>query len=97
MNINIFEKYEIKMLIESSTLSEENTTKYDNIFVDDNSIVITTIDGSELLEKISANLQQNYLMEFVINDNEIHFEYFNYDNGEHAHICYLILNKEVIK
>ena len=91
MNINIYEKYKVKITKEWTDLSEENETIYDNIFVKGNDEVILIIDGGELLNKISDNLKENYFSEFVIVGNELHFEYFNYNNGENEHISYEIL------
>ena len=91
MNINIYEEYKVKITKEWNELSEENETIYDNIFVKGNNKVILVIYGGELLNKIADNLKANYFSEFVIVGNELHFEYFNYNNGESEHICYEIL------
>lgn len=91
MNINIYEEYKVKITKEWNELSEENETIYDNIFVKGNNEVILIIDGGELLNKIADNLKENYFSEFVIVGNTLHFEYFNYNNGESEHICYEIL------
>ncbi len=93
MNINIYQKYKVKVKKEWSELSEENETKYDNIFEKGNNEVTLIIDGGELLEKIADNLKEQYFSEFVIVGKELHFEYFNYNTGENEHICYEILEK----
>jgi len=94
MNINIYEKYKVKVTKEWSELSEENTTKYDNIFKKGSNNVTIIIDGRELLNKIADNLKENYFSEFVVVGKELHFEYFNYNNGESEHICYEILENK---
>lgn len=94
MNINIYEKYKVKITKEWAVLSEENETKYDNIFKEENNEVTLLIDGRELLNKIADNLKENYFSEFVIVGKELHFEYFNYNNGESEHICYKILESK---
>lgn len=91
MNINIYEKYKVKITKEWNELSEENETIYDNIFEKGSNEVILIFDGGKLLEMIADNLKENYLSEFVIVGKELHFEYFNYNNGESEHICYEIL------
>lgn len=91
MNINIYEEYKVKITKEGTELSEENETIYDNIFEDYHSEATITTNGGELLHKIADNLKENYFSEFVIVGNELHFEYFNYNNGESEHICYEIL------
>ena len=91
MNINIYQKYKVIITITGSELSEENETIYDNIFEDYHSESIITIDGGELLNKIADNLKDNYFSEFRVLLNELHFDYFNYNNGESEHICYEIL------
>lgn len=95
MNINIYGKYKVKVTKEWSELSEENTTKYDNIFEKGSNNVTIIIDGGELLNKIADNLKENYFSEFVVVGKELHFEYFNYNNGENEHICYEI--KEILE
>lgn len=94
MNINIYQKYKVIITKTGSELSEENETIYDNIFVDYHSEATITIDGGELLNKIADNLKDNYCSEFVVVGNELHFEYFNYNNGENEHICYKILESK---
>lgn len=91
MNINIYQKYKVKVTKEWNELSEENETIYDNIFVKGDNEIILIIDGGELLNKIADNLKEQYFSEFVIVGKELHFEYFNYNNGENEHICYEIL------
>lgn len=91
MNINIYEKYKVIITKNGSELSEENETIYDNIFVDYHSEATITMDGGELLNKIADNLKENYFSEFCVLLNELHFKYFNYNNGENEHICYEIL------
>ena len=91
MNINVYEKYKVKITIMGYELSEENETIYDNIFEGYHSEATITIDGGELLNKIADNLKENYFSEFRVSLNELHFDYFNYNNGESEHICYEIL------
>lgn len=91
MNINIYEKYKVKITKEWNELSEENETIYDNIFEEGSNEVILIFDGGKLLEMIADNLKEDYLSEFVIVGKKLHFEYFNYNNGESEHICYEIL------
>lgn len=97
MNINIYQKYKVKITKEWSELSEENETIYDNIFEKGNNEVTLIIDGGELLNEISDNIKEQYLSEFVIVGKQLHFEYFNYNNGENEHICYEILEDIVEK
>lgn len=94
MNINIYQKYKVIITKTGNELSEENETIYDNIFVDYHSETTITMNGGELLNKIADNLKDNYFSEFWIILNELHFEYFNYKNGESEHICYEILESK---
>lgn len=91
MNINIYENYKIKETHQWCTLSEENETIYDNIFVDDKSEKIEIIDGSLLIDRISDRLKERYLSEFIIVDNKIIIKCFDYNNGETWSITYEIL------
>ena len=91
MNINIYQKYIVRIKKEWIELSEENETIYDNIFEKGSNDIISIIDGGELLDKIADNLKRNYFSEFVVVGKKLHFEYFNYNNGESEHICYEIL------
>lgn len=95
MNINVYSKYKVGVTIETSRLSEECVTKYDNIFVRDRNVSIFEMDGAALLDKIAHNLKENYLSEFNIHRYgkllEIHFDYFNYNTGESEHICFEII------
>lgn len=93
MNINIYETYKIKEIHKWSVLSEENETKYDNIFVDDKSEKTEIIDGSLLIERITDRLKGSYLSEFIIVDNKIRIKYFDYNNGATWSITYEILEK----
>lgn len=98
MNINIYEKYKVRLTKEWSTLSEENETIYDNIFEETKNEETLLIDGYKFFDIISSMLKEDYISEFTIVGKEIHFEYFNYNNGENAHICYEILrDKETPK
>ena len=90
MNINIYEDYKIKVSGEYTRLSEENETIYDNIFIHDNINEEVILNGGELLDIIGARLLDNCMSEFVIVENEIHFETFNPNNGEASSICYEI-------
>lgn len=94
MSISSYEKYKVKITKEWFELSEENTTKYDNIFEKGINNITIIIDGRELLNKIADNLKEDYFIEFVIVGKELHFEYFNYNNGESKHICYKILESK---
>lgn len=96
MNINIYEMYDVIYTNESIRLSEENETKYDNIFVKEKYKDNLEINGGRLLEIIAEKLQDPYLSEFVIVGKELHFEIFNYNNGEHQSICYTILGSEIM-
>lgn len=93
MNINIYENYKIKEIHKWNTLSEENETIYDNIFVNNKSERIEIIDGSLLIERITNRLKESYLSEFIIVDNKIVIKYFDYNNGENWSITYEILEK----
>ena len=97
MNINIYEDYKIKVTGDYTHLSEENETIYDNIFIHDNINEEVILTGSELLDMIGARLLDNCISEFVIVGNEIHFETFNPNNGEHSSICYEIKESKVDK
>ena len=97
MNINIYQKYKVKIKKEWNELSEENENKYDNIFEKGSNDIISIIDGKELLNKIADNLKENYFSEFVVVGKEFHFEYFNYNNGESEHICYELLEDIIDK
>ena len=94
MNINLYEDYKIKFTGEYNRLSEENETIYDNIFVEDKIDKELILNGGKLLSLIADKLNENYISEFVVVGNEIHFELFNYNNGESASICYEIKVKE---
>ena len=91
MNINIYANYKIKKTIEDNRLSEDCESIYDNMFVKDEYENEEVIDGSKLLDSINYYLSDNYLQEFVIVGNELHFEIFNYNNGESQSICIKIL------
>ena len=91
MNINIYQKYKIKVKKEWTELSEENESKYDNIFEKGNNEVTLIVNGKDLINEISNNLKEDYFSEFIVIGKEYHFEYFNYNNGESEHICYEIL------
>lgn len=90
MNINIYSEYEVRILNKSITLSEENETKYDNIFNDEIYVDYITMNGGKLLEKIKHLLDDNYLCEFNIVSNKLHFDYFNYNTGESSHVQFII-------
>jgi len=90
VNINIYENYKIKETHQWCTLSEENETIYDNIFVDDKSEKIEIIDGSLLIDRISDRLKERYLDEFIIVDNKIIIKCFDYNSGETWSITYEI-------
>lgn len=91
MNINIYEDYAIRYTVNSRRLSEENETKYDNLFNDDEFKTLNIINGVQLMDLISNNLTDDYISEFVIIGKELHFEKFNYNNGESESICIEIL------
>lgn len=97
MNINIYQKYKVKITKEWSELSEENETIYDNIFEKGNNEVTLIIDGGKLIEEIADFLKEDYISEFTIVGKEFHFEFFNYYTGENEHICYTILEDIVEK
>lgn len=98
MNINIYEDYKIKVTGNYIRLSEENENIYDNIFIHDNINEEVILNGGELLDIIGARLLDNCISEFVIVENEIHFETFNPNNGESSSICYEIKeSKEINK
>lgn len=90
MNINIYEKYRVIISSKYTTLSEENETKYDNIFVKNEYHNEEIISGGKLQEMIAYELQNSELSEFVIIGNQIHFEYFNPNNGESGSKCFTI-------
>ena len=90
MNINIYEKYRVIISSKYTTLSEENETKYDNIFVKNEYHNEEIIPGGKLQEMIGYELQNSELSEFVIIGNQIHFEYFNPNNGESGSKCFTI-------
>lgn len=94
MNINIYEDYKIRISGEYCNLSEENETIYDNIFVKDKIDKELILNGGKLLSLIANRLNEDYISEFVIVGNEIHFELFNYNNGESASICYEIIESK---
>lgn len=95
MNINIYQDYKVTISGEYSYLSEENETKYDNIFVKDMNIQTLIINGGKLMSMIIEKLQNNYISEFVIVGNDLHFEIFNYNNGESSSICFHIEEVEI--
>ena len=95
MNINIYEDYKIKVTGDYTYLSEENETIYDNIFVKDKIDKEIILNGGKLLNLIANKLNEDYISEFVVVGNEIHFELFNYNNGESASICYKIKESKV--
>ena len=90
MNINIYQKYKVRITNDSTRLSEENETIYDNIFVDEKYENEIIIDGGKLMDQIAELLKDNYISEFVIVGKELHFKLFNYNNGETESICYYI-------
>lgn len=96
MNINIYEMYKIKYTCESVRLSEENETIYDNIFIRENYKKEYEIDGGKLINEISNKLSDDYLSEFVIVGKDLHFDFFNYNNGESSSECITILGSEPI-
>lgn len=91
MNINIYEDYAIKYTNNSTRLSEENETKYDNIFKKEEYERIEVINGSDLLKLIVSKITDDYFSECSIIGKELHFEIFNYNNGESQSICIEIL------
>lgn len=91
MNINIYEDYAIKYTNNSTRLSEENETKYDNIFKKEEHEHIEVINGGDLLKLIVSKINYSYFSEFTIVGKELHFEIFNYNNGESQSICIEIL------
>ena len=91
MNINIYEKYKVLIKYESSLLSEECDTIYDNIFVKDKDTRIGIIDGGKLLNIFSKKLNDDYLSEFTIVGKTFIFEYFNYNSGENWVNKFIIL------
>lgn len=91
MNINIYEDYAIKYKVNSNRLSEENETIYDNLFNKEEHEHIEIINGVDLLKYISTKITDNYFSEFTIVGKELHFEIFNYNNGESESICIEIL------
>lgn len=91
MNINIYEDYAIKYIVNSRRLSEENETIYDNLFNDEKFEKLDIINGGKLIELIINKLSDNYISEFVIVGKELHFEIFNYNDGESESICIEIL------
>ena len=91
MNINIYEDYAIKYTNTSNRLSEENETKYDNLFNKEEYEHIEVINGVELLKLIVLKITDNYFSECSIIGKDLHFEIFNYNNGESQSICIEIL------
>lgn len=91
MNINIYEDYAIKYKNNSNRLSEENETKYDNLFNKEDHEHIEVINGVDLLKLIVSKINDDYFSEFTIIGKELHFEIFNYNNGESQSICIEIL------
>ena len=91
MNINIYEDYAIKYKVNSNILSEENETRYDNLFNKEEHEHIEIINGVDLLKLISTKITDDYFSEFTIIGKEFHFEIFNYNNGESESICIEIL------
>ena len=91
MNINIYEDYAIKYTNTSNRLSEENETKYDNLCNKEEYEHIEVINGVELLKLIVLKITDNYFSECSIIGKELHFEIFNYNNGESQSICIEIL------
>lgn len=91
MNINIYEDYAIKYTVNSNRLSEENETKYDNLFNKEEHEHIEVINGTDLLKLIISKINYSYFSEFTIIGKELHFEIFNYNNGESQSICIEIL------
>lgn len=90
ININIFEKYRVIVSSEYTTLSEENETIYDNIFVKNEYNNEEIIPGGKLMDMVGYELQNSELSEFVITGNQMHFEYFNPFNGESGSKCFII-------
>ena len=82
MNINIYEKYRVIISSEYTTLSEENETKYDNIFVKNEYHNEEIIPGGKLMEMIAKELDSNDISEFQMAYGCVFFEYFNPNNGE---------------
>lgn len=95
MNINIYQDYKVTISGEYCYLSEENETIYDNIFVKDKNIQTLIINGGKLMNMIIEKLQNNYISEFVIVGNDLHFEIFNYNNGESSSICFHVEEVEI--
>lgn len=95
MSINIYQAYKVTISGEYCYLSEENETKYDNIFVKDKNTQTLIINGGKLMNMIIEKLQNNYISEFVIIGNDLHFEIFNYNNGESSSICFHIEEVEI--
>lgn len=91
MNINIYEDYAIKYKVNSNRLSEENETKYDNLFNKEEYEHIEVINGVDLLKLIASKITDDYFSECSIIGKELHFEIFNYNNGESQSICIEVL------
>lgn len=97
MNINIYEDYKVNHKAEYNRLSEENSTKFDNIFVKENIDEAYEAPGSRLLHIIGEKLMSNDLVEFTIVGHELHFEYFDPTNGENISECITIVESVPFK
>ena len=82
MNINIYQDYKIKYKAHYGWIDEENSLPDDISFTDDDFDNEYVLNGGVLLEKIEKHFLEDWLQEFIINNNKIRFEYFNPSNGE---------------
>lgn len=90
MNINVYTQYKVKIVCESSTLSEDCETIYDDIRHNEKSEEEMIITGTKLIQLIANELQEYYISEFTISDKKLYFEVFDYNTGDSESISYYI-------
>ena len=84
MNINIFQKYKVKISINASVLQPEGYETISETNIHEN------VDGCDLMNWIAKYLQDSEIICIKLVDNGIKFEKFNPDTGEGGTIYYKI-------
>lgn len=82
MNINIYQKYKVKKIINCSFIDNETSTPNDINFKDFNKEIEEEIEGSYLLDYITDLLTDKDIIGFAVKQNKIKIEHFNPFSGE---------------
>lgn len=82
MNINIYQKYKVKKIINCSFIDNENSTRNDINFKDFKKEIEEEIEGSYLLDYLTDLLTDKDISEFEVKENRIKIVHFNPFSGE---------------